>query len=85
MNNVFDYVELSQGYSIYEIPPLPKWVGRTVGEVDIRRQYSLSIISTKKAGKLDMLPGAGHVIEADEHLVVIGLQKDIDRVVGQFK
>ncbi len=29
MNNVFDYVELSQGYSIYEIPPLPKWVGRT--------------------------------------------------------
>ena len=85
MNNVFDYVELSQGYSIYEIPPLPKWVGRTVGEVDIRRQYSLSIISTKKAGKLDMLPGAGHVIEADEHLVVIGLQKDIDRVEGQFK
>lgn len=85
MNNVFDYVELSQGYSIYEIPPLPKWVGRTVSEVDIRRQYSLSIISTKKAGKLDMLPGAGHVIEADEHLVVIGLQKDIDRVVGQFK
>lgn len=85
MNNVFDYVELSQGYSIYEIPPLPKWVGRTVGEVDIRRQYSLSIISTKKGGKLDMLPGAGHVIEADEHLVVIGLQKDIDRVVGQFK
>lgn len=85
MNNVFDYVELSQGYSIYEIPPLPKWVGRTVGEVDIRRQYSLSIISTKKAGKLDMLPGAGHVIEADEHLVVIGLQKDIDRVIGQFK
>lgn len=85
MNNVFDYVELSQGYSIYEIPPLSKWVGRTVGEVDIRRQYSLSIISTKKAGKLDMLPGAGHVIEADEHLVVIGLQKDIDRVVGQFK
>lgn len=85
MNNVFDYVELSQGYSIYEIPPLPKWVGRTVGEVDIRRQYSLSIISTKKEGKLDMLPGVGHVIEADEHLVVIGLQKDIDRVVGQFK
>lgn len=85
MNNVFDYVELSQGYSIYEIPPLPKWVGRTVGEVDIRRQYSLSIISTKKSGKLDMLPGAGHVIEADEHLVVIGLQKDIDRVIGQFK
>lgn len=85
MNNVFDYVELSQGYSIYEIPPLPKWVGKTVGEVDIRRKYSLSIISTKKGGKLDMLPGAGHVIEADEHLVVIGLQKDIDRVVGQFK
>lgn len=85
MNNVFDYVELSQGYSIYEIPPLPKWVGKTVGEVDIRRQYSLSIISTKKDGKLDMLPGAMHVIEADEHLVVIGLQKDIDRVVGQFK
>lgn len=84
MNNVFDYVELSQGYSIYEIPPLPKWIGKTVGECDIRQRYHLSIISTKKNQEINMLPGASHVLSEDEHLVVIGQQKDIDRILNQF-
>ena len=29
-NHVFDYIELTQEYSIYEIPPLDSWVGRSV-------------------------------------------------------
>lgn len=27
-NNVFDYIELSKDYSVYEIPPLKNWVGK---------------------------------------------------------
>ena len=34
--NVFDYIELTDEYSIYEIPPLDSWVGRSVRDVDVR-------------------------------------------------
>ncbi|WP_273477636.1 potassium channel family protein [Faecalicoccus acidiformans] len=85
MNNVFDYVELSQGYSIYEIPPLTKWIGKSIKDLDIRQRYKISVISTKEEGSLNMLPGPDHIVSGSEHLVVIGLQKDIDRILEQFR
>ena len=30
-NHVYDYIEVSEDYSIYEIPPLPEWIGRVCG------------------------------------------------------
>ena len=85
MNNVFDYVELSQGYSIYEIPPLAKWVGKSIKDLDIGQKYRISVIRTKEEGSLNMLPGPDHIVSGSEHLVVIGLQKDIDRILEQFR
>lgn len=85
MNNVFDYVELSQGYSIYEIPPLTKWIGKSIKDLDIRQKYKISVISTKEEGSLNMLPGPDHIISGSEHLVVIGLQKDIDHILEQLR
>ncbi len=85
MNNVFDYVELSQGYSIYEIPPLTKWIGKSIKDLDIRQRYKISVISTKEEGSLNMLPGPDHIISESEHLVVIGLQKDIDHILEQLR
>ena len=85
MNNVFDYVELSQGYSIYEIPPLTKWIGKSIKDLDIRQRYKISVISTKEEGSLNMLPGPDHIISGSEHLVVIGLQKDMDHILEQLR
>lgn len=85
MNNVFDYVELSQGYSIYEIPPLTKWIGKSIKDLDIRQRYKISVISTKEEGSLNMLPGPDHIISGSEHLVVIGLQNDIDHILEQLR
>ena len=38
-NHVFDYIELSENYSMYEIPPLPDWIGKSLKELDIRNKY----------------------------------------------
>ena len=50
-NHVFDYIELTEEYSIYEIPPLPEWTGKTIKELDIRNRYGIHILGTKANGK----------------------------------
>lgn len=48
-NQVFDYVELGNGFSIYEISPLPEWLGRTILDVNVRSIYNTNIIGVKTA------------------------------------
>lgn len=80
-NHVFDYIELTEEYSIYEIPLIKNWVGKSIGEVDIRARYHVNVLGTKKNGKLDLLPGADYVFGEEEHLMVLGLKEDVDKIL----
>lgn len=83
-NHVFDYIELTHEYSIYEIPPLPQWIGKSLKESGIRNQYHISIMGTKRNGKVKLMPQADYVIEEEEHLMVIGKKTDIDEILNKL-
>lgn len=80
-NHVFDYVELTDDYSMYEIPPLPAWVGKSIKELSIRNKYNINILGTKWKDEVKMMPGPDHVITAEEHLMVIGQSRDVDVIL----
>ena len=81
-NNVFDYTELADGISIYEIKPMSQWVGKSIKDLDIRRVYGISIIAVKGVdGHMKFMPGADYVIVDDVHLMVIGKQDDAEKIV----
>lgn len=71
-NHVFDYVELGDGFSIYEITPPSQWVGKTVKDVNVRVKYNANILGVKKDGKISMMPGPDYTFASDEHLMVMG-------------
>lgn len=79
--NVFDYVELNEGYSIYEIPVHKDWIGKTIRDVDFRAKYHISILGTRKYGKTSLLPAADHIFKEDEHLLVIGQKESVDKIL----
>ncbi len=83
-NHVFDYIELTDEFSIYEIPPLPKWVDKSLKESGIRNHYNISVLGTKRDGKAQLMPTADYVVRGDEHLMVIGRKADIDRVLSEL-
>lgn len=80
-NHVFDYIELTDEYSIYEIPLIEEWEGRTIGNVNIRAKYHVNVLGTKKDGKLALLPGADYILKSDEHIMVLGKKEDVDRIL----
>lgn len=80
-NHVFDYIELTEDYAIYEIPPLTEWLGKSIRDVNFRVKYKVSILGTKKGEEVSLLPSADHIFAADEHLMVIGRAEDLDRIL----
>ena len=83
--NVFDYIELTDGYAIYEVPPLPEWVGKTIIELDIRNRYRINILAVKTEGNLRPLPGAGYAFTGMEHLLVLAGREDIRKLLRKVE
>ncbi|HBE86282.1 MAG TPA: TrkA family potassium uptake protein [Lachnoclostridium sp.] len=84
-DHVFDYIELTPEYSIYEIPPLPEWVHKSIREADIRNRYHISVLGIKREGRAQLMPPADYVIQAQEHLMVIGKREHIEHILKELK
>lgn len=84
-NHVFDYMDLSEGYSIFEIPPISNWVGKSIRQLEIRTKYHVSILGIKANGHMELLPHADRVLNDADHLMVVGLKKDVDRILANIK
>ncbi|MBR5515119.1 MAG: TrkA family potassium uptake protein [Clostridia bacterium] len=79
-DNIFDYINLTGEYSIYEIPIVPEWEGKTIIDLDIRNRYNINIIAVKKDGSLLPVPGAAYRFCKNDHIVLIGTGKDIAKL-----
>ncbi len=82
--NLFDFFELTKDVSIYEIPPLENWVGRSIKDVNVRVKYHVSILATKIGDIVSPLPGADHVFKSGEHLMVLGNHNDMVKLLRQI-
>ena len=81
--NIFDYIELTKEYAIYEIPVPDAWVGKTISEINIRQKYKINIIAMKVNNDLKLLPGADYRFEETDHMVVIGKAADVFKLSGK--
>lgn len=83
-NNVFDYIELTPEYSIYEIPPLAGWVNHSVKEVEVRNRYHINILAIKKDGELNPMPGGDYVFTGEEHLLAMASREDARKLLRKM-
>ena len=82
-DNVFDYIQLTDQYAIYEIPVLPAFVGQAIRDLNVRQKYKVNIIAIKNGSQLNPSPEAEYRFRADDHLVVIGKSADVFRMAGK--
>lgn len=84
MNHIFDYIELDEEHSICEIQTASEWIGKTIGQVDFRARYKVSILGYKVFERTQLMPAVDHVFKAEEHLMVMGKTEDIDALLKQI-
>lgn len=80
-NHVFDYIELHSDYSIFEIQPKKAWIGHSISEMNIRAKYNVSVFGIQAGDNLNILPPPHYVMREDDHLMVVGLKKDINKLL----
>ena len=82
--HVFDYIELTDDFSIYEISTAEEWVGKSIKEMNFRVKYHVSILATKEGEQMSLLPSADYRFRGDEHLMIIGEQKHIRQLLKEI-
>lgn len=78
-DHIFDYLELNEDYSIFEVAVPENWKGREVGEIDIRKKFDITILGIKVNGKLSMKITANTAFNNVESILVLGNIKDIQK------
>ena len=80
--NILDYVPISEEYSILDWVPTGKYIGKRIGDVDLKKKYNVLVISVEEMvpNRTMLIPKANHVIKDSDVLVVIGKNEDLARL-----
>ena len=80
-DNVFDYIELTGDYSIYEVPVPRPWIGKSLIQLSVRTKYHISVMALRRGTQLDPLPRPDHVFQEDETMLILGANKDLNKFI----
>ena len=78
-DHTLDYMEVDASHAIFEVAIPDEWIGRSVGELDIRRRYNINILAVKKEREVSVTISVDTVLEADSTLLVLGDYKAIQK------
>lgn len=78
-DHIFDYLSIEDGYSIAEIDVPIKWIGKTIGELDVRNKYKLNVMAVKVDEKISMQIANTTQFSGTEKLLVLGKDADIQK------
>lgn len=80
--NILDFVPLSDEYSILDWVPTEKFVGKSIGESDLKNKYNVMVISVEETvpSRTKLIPKSNHVIKDSDVLVLIGRNEDLEKL-----
>ncbi len=79
-DHIFDYIELDDDHAIFEVQVPQDWIGKTVGELDVRKKYGINIMGLKENGKMNLTVTPATGITASQTLLVLGTMRQIQKV-----
>ncbi|MEA4911470.1 MAG: TrkA family potassium uptake protein [Oscillospiraceae bacterium] len=82
--NALDYVGISEDVSVYEIPVLPSWIGKSIRDLDFRAKYKVNIIAIKKGKDIELLMDSNRVFAAGETLLVVGHMTELQKFLKKI-
>lgn len=77
--HILDYIELDGEHAVYEVNIPANWLGKTVGQIDIRKKYNVNIMGLRNGERLELTVTPDTVLSPGKTLMVLGRYKDIQK------
>lgn len=74
---IIEHIQLSNDYSIVEIPVLDEWINNSIIDTNLRNRYGINVIAIEGSGRLDISPRPDYIFKKDDTLVVVGANERI--------
>lgn len=78
-DHIMDYIELDEKYAIFEVMVPENWVGRSIGQIDIRKKYSINILGIKYNDKMNIVIAPDIILTREMSLLVMGEYKTLQK------
>jgi trk system potassium uptake protein TrkA len=80
--NVIDFIPLSEDYMIFELAPPNSFLKKTLAELQLRNRFHIEVIAVRDVltDEINMVPRADFVVKDTDVLVVIGREKDANKI-----
>lgn len=78
-DHIFDYIEIDEQHAIFEVQVPKEWIGKSVGELDVRRRFGINILGIKRAGKTDVSVMSDTILTDDITILALGEYKALQK------
>lgn len=78
-NHILDYISLDDNHAIYEVTVPGDWVGKTIGQIDIRKRYGINILAVKDNGKMNLSVTPETMLNENQTMLVLGERRAIQK------
>ena len=78
-DHIRDYIEIDDSHAIFEVEAPKQWIGKTIGDIDIRRKYNINVLAVKQNGNIDMAISSDTTLSENVTLMVLGEYKELQK------
>ena len=78
-DHILDYIELDEEHAIFEISIPREWIGKTIGQLDIRKKYDINIMALKTNDIMNLEISSDTQLLKDSTMLVLGETKHIQK------
>ena len=71
-DHIFDYIEIDEQHAIFEVQVPKEWIGKSVGQLDVRRRFGINILGIKRARKTDVSVMSDTILSEDITILALG-------------
>ena len=78
-DHILDYMEVDASHAIFEVEVPEGWVGKSIGELNIRRKFGINILGIKNSGKTDVSITPDTVLSKKTTILALGEYKALQK------
>ena len=80
-DSVFDFIVLDAEHSILEVAAPEEWLNKSIIELNVRSRFGVSVLAGKRSDGSVFVPGADYVFNSEEHLMIMGRNEDVNKLI----